>query len=115
MEKVFKEFFQILSTFGLVTFSRIFFRSPDMTAAFGYIKGMLSISLFKVPNFGASSLLWILGLVIFEWMNRHKRYALEPTSTQPIWVRYPQFAAVTTFIVVAMSVNPGTEYIYFKF
>ncbi len=110
-----KEFSQILSTFALVTFSRIFFRSPDMTAAFGYLKSMFSITLFSKPNFGVSSLLWILGLVVFEWINRNKRYALEPTATQPIWVRYPQFAAITTFIVVAMTVNPGTEYIYFKF
>jgi alginate O-acetyltransferase complex protein AlgI len=110
-----KEFSQILSTFALVTFSRIFFRSPDMAAAFGYLKSMFSITLFSKPNFGAASLLWILGLVVFEWINRNKRYALEPISTQPIWVRYPQFAAVATFIVVAMSVNPGTEYIYFKF
>ena len=86
-----------------------------MTAAFGYIKGMFSISLFSIPNFGAVSLLWVLGMVVFEWINRHKRYALEPTESQPIWVRYPAFAAITAFIVVAMSVNPGTEYIYFKF
>ncbi len=110
-----KEFSQILSTFALVTFSRIFFRSPDMTSAFGYLKSMFSITLFSKPNFGVSSLLWILGLVVFEWINRNKRYALEPTASQPIWVRYPQFAAITTFIVVAMTVNPGTEYIYFKF
>ena len=111
----FKEFFQIIATFGLVSFSRIFFRSPDMTAAFGYIKGMFSLSLFSIPNFGAVSLLWVLGMVVFEWINRHKRYALEPTESQPIWVRYPAFAAITAFIAVAMSVNPGTEYIYFKF
>lgn len=110
-----KELGQMLFTFGLVTFSRIFFRSPDMTAAFGYIKGIFSLTLFKLPNFGASGLLWIAGLVVFEWINRHKRYTLEPTATQPIWIRYPQFAAVAAFIVVAMSVNPGTEYIYFKF
>ena len=110
-----KEFSQILSTFALVTFSRIFFRSPDMTSAFGYLKSLFSITLFSKPNFGVSSLLWILGLVVFEWINRNKRYALEPTASQPVWVRYPQFAALTTFIVVAMTINPGTEYIYFKF
>jgi alginate O-acetyltransferase complex protein AlgI len=109
------EFGQILMTFSLVTFSRIIFRSPDMTAAIGYIKGMFSMSLFTVPNFGAASLLWIVGLVIFEWLNRHKRYALEPIDSQPLWVRYPAFVTAAVLIGFAINIQPTSEYIYFKF
>jgi D-alanyl-lipoteichoic acid acyltransferase DltB (MBOAT superfamily) len=111
----FKEFGQMLFVFSLVTFSRIIFRSPNITAAFAYMKGMFSASLFTIPNFGAMSLLWILGLVVFEWLNRHKRYALEPVESQPLWVRYPAFATAAILIGMAINIQPTSEYIYFKF
>jgi D-alanyl-lipoteichoic acid acyltransferase DltB (MBOAT superfamily) len=109
-----KEFGQMLLVFTLVTLSRVIFRSPDIISAFGYFKKMFSATLFKMPNFGTTSLLWILGLVVFEWINRHKRYALEPEVT-PIWVRYPSFATSVALIVASLSLHPSTEYIYFKF
>jgi alginate O-acetyltransferase complex protein AlgI len=109
------EFGQILMTFSLITFSRIIFRSPNMTAAYGYVKGMFSISLFTVPNFGTASLLWILGLVIFEWLNRHKRYTLEPTESQSLWIRYLIFGMVVILIGIAINTQPTSEYIYFKY
>ena len=37
-----KEIAQILLTFALVSFSRIFFRSKDISAAFGYIENILT-------------------------------------------------------------------------
>jgi alginate O-acetyltransferase complex protein AlgI len=109
-----KELIQMLWVFILVTLSRVIFRSPDMLSAIGYFKKMFSMSILKVPHFGTKGLLWIAGLVLFEWLNRRKRYALEPELT-PIWVRYPAFACSVAMISVSLSLHPSTEYIYFKF
>ena len=105
---------QMLLTFILVCFSRVFFRSPDMTSAFTYFKQMFSWSLFSIPDFGLTNMIWISGLVVFEWMNREKRYPLSAEGKWA-WLRYPAAVAIVGLIVYAQKVNPSTEYLYFKF
>jgi alginate O-acetyltransferase complex protein AlgI len=109
-----KELGQMLLTFTLVCFSRVFFRSPDMMSAFGYFKNMFSWSLFTFPDFGLVNMAWIGGLVIFEWMNREKRYPLSNEGKYG-WLRYPAMVAIVGLIYYSMRENPSTEYLYFKF
>jgi alginate O-acetyltransferase complex protein AlgI len=109
-----KELGQMSLTFILVCFSRVFFRSPDMMSAFGYFKHMFSVSFFTFPDFGLMNIVWICGLVTFEWMNREKRFPLSAEGQFPE-LRYLALVAIVGLIIYAQRVNPTTEYLYFKF
>lgn len=65
-----KEMSQMLLTFLLVTFSRVFFRSPDLASAFSYLKGIADITVFSNPNFDLTCFYWVAALLVFEWLQR---------------------------------------------
>ncbi len=108
------EISQILFTFGLVTFSRVFFRSPDFATAISYLKGIFSTSLFTLPNYDFTCFYWVLVLIIFEWLQRTEAPKLEFKT----WHLVPRFATYIG-IIVAIASSFGNQnsrdYLYFKF
>jgi len=55
-----KIFFNMIFTFGLVSFARIFFRSETIESAFIYISKMFSLSLFNFPEIFPKILIGLL-------------------------------------------------------
>ena len=55
---------KILFFFHLVCLTWIFFRSPDLTSALAYLKGILNFS-FEFKKYPASLVSWLLGVSVF--------------------------------------------------
>ncbi len=109
-----QEFSGILSTFLLVTFSRVFFRAPTIDVAYQYFGGMFSASLWTLPHFATTSLLWIAGLMVTEWIQREREHTLE-ISRLPLVFRLGIYAAVVVLTSKLGASTQGSEYLYFKF
>jgi alginate O-acetyltransferase complex protein AlgI len=111
----FKEFVAILFTFGLTTLAWIFFRAKDLHQAFYYLNGILSKSLFSIPELRPSYLILLLFFFIFiEWLGRKNNYALEKIGFQYSsafrWLFY-------TGILILIFIFGAKEqqFIYFQF
>lgn len=71
-------FLQISSTFVLVSFAWIFFRSESIGFALDYIGKIFSPSVFSVPDVLPKTVLAFLVLfLMIEWLGRRDRYAIE--------------------------------------
>jgi len=110
-----KEFLSIAFTFGLTVLAWIFFRSQSVTAAFHYIKKIISGSLFSMPAIKDPVLFILLAIFIMvEWVGRERHYALEN-----IGIRLPKPIRWVTYyaLVAAILYFAGTEqqFIYFQF
>ena len=122
----FKEFFQIFSTFILISISWIFFRSNDlysaldfiylMTSGLFYKEGLvqiLSIFYFKI---GWEFPIIFLFFIAFEWGGKETEYAIEKLFIyKKRNIRF-LFYYLILIIILWYSVN-GTEedFIYFQF
>ncbi len=106
---------QILLTFTLTTLAWIFFRAESMTHALEYLSGIMSSSLFTIPQIRPSYLFILLLLFLgLEWKGREGLYALESiglTWKKPI--RYALYYALI-FMIFYYS-GEKQEFIYFQF
>lgn len=114
-----RELMQMLITFTLIVFSWIFFRAENIDHAVRYISGILSPSLFDVPNFHGmfSALITIVLIAVFviiEWKGRTDQYAIEHLGLK--WKRPFRYAMYYS-IIVALFWFGGREqqFIYFQF
>ena len=115
----FREFIQILSTFGLTVLAWIFFRAENIQHAFSYISEIFSPSLFSVPAFsdlpkvGTVAIL-LLVFIVIEWMGRRNEYAIEHLGLK--WKK-PLRYAFYYILILALFYFGGQEqqFIYFQF
>jgi D-alanyl-lipoteichoic acid acyltransferase DltB (MBOAT superfamily) len=71
------ELFQMAVTFSLTIFAWIFFRAQNITAAFNYISGIFSKSLFSIPTIKPLFLFVLIVFFMFvEWIGREDEFAL---------------------------------------
>jgi len=111
-----RDVFNIILTFMLITFSRIFFRSSTMSQSFLFIKNIFSTSLFdKVSVVVPVSLLFfILFFTIIEWIGREQQHGLEQFALKwTKWIRW-LFYFVLMILILAFSGN-AQEFFYFQF
>ena len=115
----FKEFFQILITFGLTVFAWIFFRAENIKHAINYISQIFSNSLFTFPiydkdDYAKPIFLLILIFIIIEWFGRKQEYAIANLSLLKHKVfRYAFYYAII-FIIFWFG-GEQQEFIYFQF
>lgn len=105
----------MLTTFGLVLFAWIFFRSPNLGAAFGFIENMFHLSLFSLPETRP----WILVLlvavfVVIEWVGKENEYAIQKTGFR--WYRPIRwsFYILLSFLIF-LNLGREVTFIYFQF
>ncbi|MBC3845171.1 MBOAT family protein [Winogradskyella echinorum] len=108
-----KEVVQISFTFMLTCFAWIFFRAKNFTSATDYISEIFSleaaIAIKPIKIFCV-----ILFMVVLEWRNRDKTFALQFSSSQPkVYSRVIYFIIVFTILVYGKF--ELTEFIYFDF
>ncbi|MFT3793790.1 MBOAT family O-acyltransferase [Flavobacterium sp.] len=110
-----KEVWQMVATFMLTVFSRIFFRADDVGHAFSFIKGIFNESLFTFPTvFPVAILLLIAAFMIVEWFGRRNAYAIADLfQTKPVVLRWG-FYYLVVFAIFYYS-NSGQQFIYFQF
>ncbi len=117
----FKEFLFLIITFSMTVFAWIFFRAENVTHAFQYLNGIFSYSVFSKPilEFDLklySTLFFTAVLVMIEWINRTKKFALEVNEESVMGfsvVRYSVYIALL-FVIVIFS-GGEQEFIYFQF
>jgi alginate O-acetyltransferase complex protein AlgI len=112
------EFLQITLTFSLFTFSMVFFRVTSLTKALNYLSSILNnftlnfhqaiISLHYKP------IIIILILVIAEWIQRRKKFALQIDDLKPAPRYIIYFLALVAFIYFGQF-ESGQQFIYFQF
>ena len=111
----FKEISQVLLTFGLIAFGRIFFRAKTVDQAFDYIATICSKSLLSVPEIKPQLVFVVLVVfILIEWSGRTTNYALEKLAfSKPRWVRW----ALYLFLIGCLFQFSGQEqpFIYFQF
>lgn len=109
-----KEFIQISTTFILVMFGWIIFRAADISEAIGYTGRIFSSFEFCLPAYGKSAIIWIIILLITEWLQRTSQHPLAFVSK----IRNP-FARLGIYylIILIIVVFQGNteQFIYFRF
>jgi alginate O-acetyltransferase complex protein AlgI len=114
-----REFFHMSLTFSLVVFAFIIFRANSMGHAFEYMEGICNKSLFSVPEFYGKKMalittLYILILIVVEWIDRESQFGLEnkslPKNKFLRWTFY-------YFLIGSILYFSGKEvqFIYFQF
>lgn len=110
-----KVLFDIVLTFALVSFARIFFRSDSVEAAFFYISKMLSKSLFTFPEIFPKMILgYIFIFICIEWNGRNSDFAIEQLGVgwkKPIRLT---FYYILSFLILYNS-GKEIQFLYFQF
>ena len=114
-----REVLSITLTFSLTTIAWIFFRAEDIHHAISYLSDIIHPSILTLPELITPKLemiytiLCVLILVLFEWMNRDKIHALDIANYNKSnrWVLY--------LIIIIMIITFGSfnqnSFIYFQF
>ncbi|WP_299601708.1 MBOAT family O-acyltransferase [uncultured Aquimarina sp.] len=113
-----KEIFQILLTFSLVTFSRVFFRSESITDAFGFLKQIYSNFKFETYahplGYRMIDYFILLALfVLYEYLIR--RDERSPFKFKSKIVRFTLYTLVILAMLLFFDDNIDRSFIYFQF
>jgi D-alanyl-lipoteichoic acid acyltransferase DltB (MBOAT superfamily) len=114
-----KEFLSIVLTFCLTVFAWIFFRSESVHAAFSFLQGVFSTTLFSVPDKLNIDLIFIIiAFIIIEWLQRTKVHALQFTLGSTTTLRYYSIVLLNSIVIWAIllwGVFGNKTFIYFQF
>lgn len=110
-----KELGQMLLTFFLAVVGWIIFRADSIAQAWSYMQGVIDKSLFTVPDApgitGVS--LGIAVMLVVEWLQRKREYALDLATVKPSVFRYAIYLGV---LFLTFAFGGHTEnFIYFQF
>lgn len=111
-----REILSMLITFAMVFFAWIFFRAETITDALRYIVRMLGGPLFERGVWHGqyiSSIIYVLALLLIEWIQRDKQHALE-INHLPVVARWPIYV-VSCLVVIELGNFGAVEFIYFQF
>jgi D-alanyl-lipoteichoic acid acyltransferase DltB (MBOAT superfamily) len=110
-----QEFIQMGITFFITLIAWVFFRSPSIRDAFGYLNGLFDKSLFSIPGILPIPILIILLVFILcEWFQRDKQHALHMDHIKiPRALRWGIY--YTIIVVTLIYGGQQQEFIYFQF
>ena len=115
----FKESFQMLSLFILVSFTLVFFRADSIRDALGYLKGIFTRNIFSIPLFpfrGMALVTFMLVLVftLIEWFGRELPHPIANLDEKyPEYKRWLVYYILAIVIFVFAGINQ--QFIYFQF
>lgn len=113
-----KEMLQVILTFLLVTFSRIFFRSPSISDAFAYLNRIISNFKYEqyVHPMGYRMLdfyILIAIFIVYEYLIRKDER--NPFKSKYLLVRLVLYALVILSILLFYDDGVNRSFIYFQF
>ncbi|MBP6411175.1 MAG: MBOAT family protein, partial [Pseudarcicella sp.] len=110
-----KDIFSILSTFILITFTWIFFRSSSLQQALDIIKEIFSKSLFSIPTIFSPKIGLIISIfMLIEWIGREREFAIEYLGSKlPKAIRWAIYYAISHAVII--YAGSGQQFIYFQF
>ena len=115
---VLKDFGRIVLTLILVVIGLVIFRAADMQLAWTYLCGMCDKSICTIPDLGTRiyyipQFLFILTMVVVEWLQRNKEHGLVLDGVKSKALRYCIYGAM---VVLLIWVGGHAEtFIYFQF
>lgn len=110
------EVFQLLTTFAIVTFGRIFFRSENMEQAIGYLKRIFTHFSFSFPWNYKRSLMAIVILWVVEYLMRHHDFGLQLSQNGLLRYRVVRWIIYyAVFLLILFWSDTPEEFIYFQF
>ena len=109
----FKEFGQMLLTFILAVLGWIIFRAESIGQAGEIFAGIFSTSLFTMPSLPMKTMLFIVILLVVEWIQRKKQHALELSGVKSHVLKYACYIAIMLMIFCFGVYNES--FIYFQF
>lgn len=111
-----KEIFQMLSTFLLVLIGWIIFRAESIHQAWDYIVCMITKFNFQLPAHGKDPLIYILILVVVEWIQREKQFGLQLETRGIFRYRTARWSLYyVLFITTLLLAGEQEQFIYFQF
>jgi len=113
------EFFSMLLTFVLVSFSYIFFRAENLSHAWTYLSTIFSKSLFLIPDFYGKSdaiiTLFLISIFLFiEWFGRKDKFAIERLGLASKKL-YRHTTYYFIIILIIWFIGKPQQFIYFQF
>jgi D-alanyl-lipoteichoic acid acyltransferase DltB (MBOAT superfamily) len=113
-----KELLQMLLTFALVVIGWVIFRAETIGQAWDYLCRMCDSSLLNFSgHIGGMAMLYSLILMVIEWLNREKMYALENIQAVPI-LRYRPIRLAFYYafaIIILLLAGEQETFVYFQF
>lgn len=110
-----RDVFNILTTFGLIASSWIFFRADNVTHAFQFFQEIFSSSFFTKPELiHQDTFICLIVFLVIEWLGRENEFALEKFGLK--WKK-PLRILIYYAIIWAIFKFGGEEqqFIYFQF
>lgn len=116
----FKEFFQIMTTFGLTVITWIFFRAENLRHALCYIRGIFSKTFFSIPDFPTSIRAFrfipvLFFFIIIEWIGRENDYAIEKIGSFRNTILRRSFTGGAILLLLYFGNFAENKFIYFQF
>lgn len=110
-----KEFFQIMTTFGLTVIIWIFFRSENLDQAISILSKIFSKSLISMPGFKDPIVLaFIVFFILIEWIGRDQEHALEKFGLN--WYKsFRWFFYYVLAMLILLFAGQEQQFIYFQF
>ncbi|MBO4230339.1 MAG: MBOAT family protein [Bacteroidales bacterium] len=115
-----REFGQMLLTFVLVTIGWVIFRADDLPQAWAYLSGMISNwgsfreMVFLAQPVFLTRVLWIVIMLVVEWLDRKEEHGLSMVGIRRRVVRYAIYFAI--LLVTILYFDDGSpKFIYFQF
>lgn len=110
-----KEAGQILLTFMFTVIGWIIFRATSISEAWSIMKGICDVSLFSMPMVIVGvkrTLLFIIVMLIVEWIDRDKEHALSLRG-MPQWARF--IVLYGLILIILEYMGHSQSFIYFQF
>jgi alginate O-acetyltransferase complex protein AlgI len=109
-----KEFAQMAITFALTVLAWVFFRSPSIGQAFGFIGKMFESSPIKSNYLRPDAILLIFILLAIEWKQREKDHPLR-VDRYRIGVRWAYYLFILCLVLYFGNFRNPQSFIYFQF
>jgi alginate O-acetyltransferase complex protein AlgI len=106
--------FKIILVFISISFTRVLFHSATLEQAIAYYKNMFVFTDLTLPDIGIKALLFSIGVVIIEFLQRNRDNASD-VSHLPIFFRFLSYGIIIALTIFLWPIINSTEYIYFKF
>ncbi len=117
------EFKDIIITFLLTSFVRVFFRSQTISEAYVYLKNMLTKFNNPIKELHSLNihlkelslvLFFIAALIVIEWVNRNKEHGLDMQTSSKL-IKYGVYYSLTFLVLYYFNANSVRPFIYFQF
>ena len=103
-------------TFSLVVVGWVIFRAENIVEAFDYICRMFADFHFTVPMIGRKAVLYVILLLVIEWLQRNASHGLQISHKGVFAYRVVRWGVYYVLCLLTLFLaGLETDFIYFQF